>query len=141
MKKNLFSILSFLLLITLVIVAVAFILKGNEEDPVYSDIVELFENIGVNGEESVKTFTLEASKSTKLIKTSSSTYRCLKGPVLSSTLSSHCFSITSSTANISPHSTKFHAAPCHNPVSIHTTKMLKYQRHLGTLFPPMGIYT
>ncbi len=69
MKKNLFSILSFLLLITLVIVAVAFILKGNEEDPVYSDIVELFENIGVNGEESVKTFTLEASNKLTVITT------------------------------------------------------------------------
>ena len=69
MKKNLFSILSFILLIALVIVAVSFILKGNEEDPVYSDIVELFENIGVNGEESVKTFKLEASNKLTVITT------------------------------------------------------------------------
>ena len=69
MKKNLFSIISFLLLITLVIVAVSFILKGNEEDPVYSDIVELFENIGVNGEEAVKTFKLEASNKLTVITT------------------------------------------------------------------------
>ena len=59
MKKNLFSILSFILLIAIVIAAVSFILKGSEEDPVYSDIVELFENIGVNGKESVKTFELD----------------------------------------------------------------------------------
>ena len=41
----------------------------------------------------------------------------------------------------SPHSIKFHAAPCHRPVSAHTTKVLNTQRPLFTRLPPNGIYT
>ena len=62
MKKNLFSILCFVLLIGIVIGTVSLILGNNKkEEPIYSDIVELFENIGVKGKEAVKTFELDAS--------------------------------------------------------------------------------
>ena len=71
MKKNLFSILSFILLIAVIITAISFIIKKTgDEDPVYSDIVELFENIGVDGKESVKTFKLEASNKLTVTTTS-----------------------------------------------------------------------
>ena len=33
------------------------------------------------------------------------------------------------------------SAPCQNPVSIQTTKILKNQRGFATRFPPSGIYT
>ena len=71
MKKNLFSILSFVLLVAVIIGTVALLLKGSgEEDPVYSDIVELFENIGVDGKESVKTFELDVSNKLTVVTTS-----------------------------------------------------------------------
>ena len=70
MKKNLFSILSFVLLIGIVIGAVSLILGNNKkEDPIYSDIVALFENIGADGKEAVKTFTLDASNKLTVITT------------------------------------------------------------------------
>ncbi len=69
MKKNLFSIISFILLIVGVIAVVAFLLGGNAEEPVYSDIIEYFENIGVDGKESVKTFKLEASNKLTVLTT------------------------------------------------------------------------
>ena len=51
------------------------------------------------------------------------------------------FSISSSAANSSPHSTKFQAAPCHRPVSIHTTRIFRTHFALLTRLPPRGIYT
>ncbi len=70
MKKNLFSIFSFILLVAVIITAVSFILKlTGDEKPVYSDIVELFENIGVDGKEQVKTFKLEASNKLTVVTT------------------------------------------------------------------------
>ncbi len=71
MKKNLFSIFSFILLIVVIITAVSFIFKlTGDEKPVYSDIVELFESIGVEGKEQVKTFKLEASNKLTVVTTS-----------------------------------------------------------------------
>ena len=70
MKKNLFSIFSFILLVAVIITAVSFILKlTGDEKPVYSDIVGLFENIGVDGKEQVKTFKLEASNKLTVLTT------------------------------------------------------------------------
>ena len=37
--------------------------------------------------------------------------------------------------------TKFQLAPCHSPVSIHTTRMFKNHRGLVTRLPPRGMYT
>ncbi len=70
-KKNLFSTLSFVLLVAVIIGAVSLLLKGSgEEEPVYSDIVELFENIGVDSKESVKTFELDETNKLTVTTTS-----------------------------------------------------------------------
>jgi len=50
------------------------------------------------------------------------------------------FSIINNTPKYNPHITKFHSAPCHNPVSIHTIIILRIHFSLLTLFPPNGIY-
>ena len=52
------------------------------------------------------------------------------------------FSNVIRTKYISPHATKFQLAPCHIPVSIHTTKRFMTSRSLElTLDPPSGKYT
>ena len=51
------------------------------------------------------------------------------------------FSNIRSTAYKSPHTAKFHAAPCHSPVKNHTTNMLNIHLAFLTRFPPSGMYT
>ena len=49
------------------------------------------------------------------------------------------FSAISTAKNRSPQHTYVHSAPCHRPVSAHTTSMLKARRHLlFTRLPPRG---
>ena len=49
------------------------------------------------------------------------------------------FSTINKSANSNPQRTKFHEAPCHNPVSAQTIKILIIQRFVLTLLPPYGI--
>ena len=49
------------------------------------------------------------------------------------------FSIIRIIPKYNPHIIKFHAAPCHNPVSAHTTNILNICLSFFTLFPPKGI--
>ena len=52
-------------------------------------------------------------------------YRCPSGFTRSSSLFSPAFSMAMHANRNSPHMTKFHPAPCHMPVSAHTTSRFR----------------
>ena len=84
---------------------------------------------------------LPALKITKLTITKSIVYICPDTLLFFNNVSKNIFSNIRKNAIYSPHTTKFHAAPCHNPVNAHTIIMFKNHFHILTLLPPSGIYT